>query len=384
MAGREFTGFCAALLRARGYRQVRRARHWGRHWGRRRVAVDLLARAPDGARVAVRCAPAKDAVNADAIASLHAAVTGGRLAGRAVTLVTNALVTPDARALAAEQGITVTDRAGLRHWMELARGGPRAPGGALPGDGPRPPSSALPGDGPRPPSGALPGSDPRAPGEGRVPRRRIRRPLLVIVAAGSGAALVVIGIVVNVITAAPARQPPAPRPAGLAVAGSAAIPGTTPVPVPSARPVPARPSTPPAPTRPHITKKPAFATKRLPAPPAKVVRAFYAAISSHDWELVWRLGGRNLGYGPYATYQGMVGGYAQTARDSLTTLRVTGDTVSGSFRAYQSDGTVRSYQFSYVVRGGAIVSGQQREVLWCRRVTVPASYGAGQTRWPSL
>jgi hypothetical protein len=99
---------------------------------------------------------------------------------------------------------------------------------------------------------------------------------------------------------------------------------------------------------------------------------------------VWRLGGRNLGYGPYATYQGMVAGYAQTVRDSLTTLRVTGATVTGSFRAQQSDGTVRSYQFSYVIRGGAIVSGQQREALWCRPVTVLASYGAGQTRWPSL
>jgi hypothetical protein len=77
---------------------------------------------------------------------------------------------------------------------------------------------------------------------------------------------------------------------------------------------------------------------------------------------VWRLGGRNLGYGPYATYPGMVTGYARTVRDSLTALHVTGDTVSGSFRAYQSDGTVRSYQFSYVVRGGAIVAGHQQEL----------------------
>jgi hypothetical protein len=332
MTGREFTGFCAALLRARGYRQVRRARHLARYWARHQVAVDLLARAPDGARVAIRCAPAKDAVNADAITALHAAACT-RLAGRAVTLVTNALVTPDARALAAERGITVTDRAGLRHWMELARGGRH---------------------------------DAAARGR-RLRPARIRRPGIVAIAAGSGVALVAAGIAVNVITTGPARQPPAPRTAGLAAQASASIPGTTPVPGASANPVPASPgpahpaSAPASQARPHVRQKSPLSAKRHPPQPAQVVRAFYAAISSHDWEQVWRLGGRNLGYGPYATYQGMVAGYAQTARDQLTTLRVTGDAVSGSFRAYQADGTVRSYQFSYVVRGGAIVSGHQRE-----------------------
>jgi hypothetical protein len=306
MAEREFTGFCAALLRARGYRRVRRARRWTRH----RVAVDLVARAPDGARVAVRCTSQKDAVSAGAIQALHAAAADNPLAGRAVTLLTNALVTPDARALAAERGITVTDRAGLRHWMEQTRAAGAAP----------------------------------------VPRgrRRISRPALIVAGAGSAAALVALAIAMHATATAPVHQSPAPRTAGLAAAGSAAIPGATPAPA--------------TPARPHIPKKATFSTKRLPPQPAHVVRAFYAAISSHDWELVWRLGGRNLGYGPYASYQGMVGGYAQTVRDSLTTLRVTGTTVSGSFRAYQADGTVLRYQFSYVVRGGAIVAGHQREV----------------------
>jgi hypothetical protein len=115
-------------------------------------------------------------------------------------------------------------------------------------------------------------------------------------------------------------------------------------------------------TRPQAPKKAPIQAERLPPQPAHVVRAFYAAISSHDWELVWRLGGHNLGYGPYATYQGMVAGYARTVRDELTSLHVTGSTVDGSFRAYQSDGTVRDYQFSYVVRGAAIVSGHQQKV----------------------
>jgi hypothetical protein len=93
-----------------------------------------------------------------------------------------------------------------------------------------------------------------------------------------------------------------------------------------------------------------------------VVRAFYAAISGHDWPLVWRLGGRSLGYGPYATYRGMVAGYAGTVRDEVTDLRARGSQVSGHFRAYHSDGQVRTYRFSYLVRGGVIASGTQQDV----------------------
>ncbi len=44
---------------------------------------------------------------------------------------------------------------------------------------------------------------------------------------------------------------------------------------------------------------------------------------------------------------------------------MSGEVVSGSFFAYEANGTVhavRRYVFRYVVRGGAIVSGQQHSV----------------------
>lgn len=88
------------------------------------------------------------------------------------------------------------------------------------------------------------------------------------------------------------------------------------------------------------------------------MREYYAAISRHDWPSVWRLGGRDLGRGPYATYSGMVAGYKDTIRDVLIAAHADGNTVSGRFLAYQTEGVIRPYQFTFVVRNGVIVSGQ--------------------------
>lgn len=73
---------------------------------------------------------------------------------------------------------------------------------------------------------------------------------------------------------------------------------------------------------------------------------------------MWRLGGRNLGRGPYATYDGMVAGYKDTIRDVLTSLHVTGDTATGRFLAYQTRDVTRPCQFTFLVRNGVIVSDQ--------------------------
>jgi hypothetical protein len=109
-----FTRYCAALMRLLGYQRVRRAR---------RGAVSLTATAPDGALVAMRCARQKEPVAVDAVRAFRQGIMTGGHAGRAGILVTTALVTPQARALAGDTGITVADRAVLRHWMELARAG---------------------------------------------------------------------------------------------------------------------------------------------------------------------------------------------------------------------------------------------------------------------
>jgi hypothetical protein len=102
----------------------------------------------------------------------------------------------------------------------------------------------------------------------------------------------------------------------------------------------------------------AKAAPQVPAP-AEVIRQFYAAISRHDWRQVWLLGGKNLGRGPYASFAGMVAGYRGTVRDLLKEAHVTGEIVTGSFLAYQDDGTTRVYRFHYTVRDGVIVAGYQ-------------------------
>jgi hypothetical protein len=87
--------------------------------------------------------------------------------------------------------------------------------------------------------------------------------------------------------------------------------------------------------------------------PREVVEAYFAAINAHDWRKVWDLGGRNLGQ----TYSAMVAGYRLTAHDVLTGIQVHGENVSVDLNARETDGTVQTYQASYVVRDGAITKG---------------------------
>lgn len=99
----------------------------------------------------------------------------------------------------------------------------------------------------------------------------------------------------------------------------------------------------------------------LPTSPAATVSAYYAAISQHDWRRVWQLGGKNLERGPSATYNGMVAGYRPTLRDVVKAIHVSGDSVSGWFLAYQTNGTL-AYSFRYTVHNGFIASGQAARI----------------------
>jgi Restriction endonuclease len=154
----------------------------------------------------------------------------------------------------------------------------------------------------------------------RLARRRVRgmHPVTLVMAAVLCAAVIAISIVADQIAAYPHPAPSAPD---------------------SSSAVRARNSPPAAPS------------------PGSVVREYFAAISRHDWRDVWRLGGRNVGRGLSATYNGMVSGYRLTARDVVTSLSVTGDSVSVRIRAYETTGAVQAYSFRYVVRNGVIVSG---------------------------
>jgi hypothetical protein len=75
------------------------------------------------APVVIRCLRQRDPADVAAVSALREAVASGPHAGRTPILVTTALVTPRARALASGEGgpVTVADRAALRHWMEQAR-----------------------------------------------------------------------------------------------------------------------------------------------------------------------------------------------------------------------------------------------------------------------
>ena len=344
MTPRQFTLFCAALLRALGYQRVgpSRARR-----GERGDLTDLVGLDPGGAPVVIRCLRQQDPVDAAAVSALRAAVASGRHAGRAATLVTTARLAADARALADDSisrgddppyppgrvrwranrighaggaALTVADRAVLRHWMEQAR--------------------ARVADAGPPPRGVA----------------GLRRDTAVLAGVIACAVVAVAAVAVLGGPGGTSRGGTTASAAGLAGAAPGSASGLSSAsPAPSASPSPPRSG----PASPSAHRSPSATPASDPADPRQVVRAFYAAISRHDWPRVWRLGGRNLGYGPYASYRGMVAGYAGTVRDEVTDLRASGNQVSGHFRAYHRDGRVRTYRFGYLVRGGVIASGAQ-------------------------
>jgi hypothetical protein len=104
-------------------------------------------------------------------------------------------------------------------------------------------------------------------------------------------------------------------------------------------------------THPGGQPTPTAGSPAVPRPRA-VVEAYFAAINAHHWRKVWNLGGKNLS----PTYGAMVAGYRSTARDVLTHVKTHGDRVSLRLIAHQTDGTVHTYQASYVVRNGVITT----------------------------
>lgn len=90
---------------------------------------------------------------------------------------------------------------------------------------------------------------------------------------------------------------------------------------------------------------------RTPRRPTATVRAYVAAINGHHYARAWRLGGRNTG-GSYAEF---VSGFSGTAKDTLTIVSVSGDVVTASLNAQQTDGTVSTYQGTYTVHHGVII-----------------------------
>jgi len=92
--------------------------------------------------------------------------------------------------------------------------------------------------------------------------------------------------------------------------------------------------------------------------PAATVDAYFAAITARDYTKAWQLGGQNLGTS-YATF---VSGFQGTAKDAVTILSVAGDVVTARLLAYQSDGTVKTYQGTYTVQNGEISQSNIQQV----------------------
>ncbi|MEE4544994.1 excalibur calcium-binding domain-containing protein [Streptomyces sp. V4-01] len=119
---------------------------------------------------------------------------------------------------------------------------------------------------------------------------------------------------------------------------------------------PSRPAaTPPAsgaPTQ-HTTSRPPAPRPSTHAPQdaPRTVGAYFSAIDAHDYRAAWDLGGKNLG-GSHASF---VQGFAGTARDTLRITGSSGDTVSITLDARQTDGSVSSYAGTYTVRDGVVV-----------------------------
>jgi len=134
-----------------------------------------------------------------------------------------------------------------------------------------------------------------------------------------------------------ARHPPAAA-SSLPAAANHAVTSAGPSSTPVAEPRGGAPG-------PHPTAPP-----RRRMRPTATVRAYIAAINGHHYARAWRIGGRNTG----GSYPGFVSGFAGTAKDTLTILSVSGHVVTARLTAWQTDGTVNTYQGTYTVHHGVI------------------------------
>ena len=83
--------------------------------------------------------------------------------------------------------------------------------------------------------------------------------------------------------------------------------------------------------------------------------SYYQDISNQDYAAAWALGGPDLNGG--TSYASWAAGYATTASISLGTFSYFGsDQVAVSLAALQDDGSVYTYQGTYTVQDGLIIS----------------------------
>ncbi|MGI5277728.1 hypothetical protein [Streptomyces rochei] len=93
------------------------------------------------------------------------------------------------------------------------------------------------------------------------------------------------------------------------------------------------------------------------AGPEATVTAYFEAINDRDFTTAWDLGGKNLDQ----DYDHFVAGFDTTESDELTVHGTAGETVYVTFTARQTDGSEQTYDGSYTVRDGLIVSAVVQE-----------------------
>ena len=245
MSGDEFESYCFRLLPFLGYWNLERI------GGPGDGGADILATGQSG-DVAVQCKRRSGSIGPWAVRELAGTVAGGRHARRSPILMTNAFVTPGCREAARELDICVIGREELGRAMWLAK--------SQTAQGQRPASQAR----AERPDASLLSAMQEIPGD--------------ILATGAimlGAVTTIVIVMIYALVAGPVRGSRPPAVGAVASASNAAG---------------------------EVARGPS-----QPAP-AKVVQDYYEAINRRDWPLVWRLGGRNVGTGPAATYAGMVAG----------------------------------------------------------------------------
>lgn len=108
------------------------------------------------------------------------------------------------------------------------------------------------------------------------------------------------------------------------------------------------PTTSPPTTSPPTASPP---TTALVAPGA-VVQEYYDAINSRDYQKAWALGGENLN----SNYAAYVQGLSGTSSDIVTILSTQGNTVAVGIVVTEDSGVKVTYQGTYTVSNGVIVS----------------------------
>jgi hypothetical protein len=112
---------------------------------------------------------------------------------------------------------------------------------------------------------------------------------------------------------------------------------------------------PPATTAAPAVAPPAAAPAPQQVNAQAVVTQYYQDITDQDYAAAWALGGPYLNGG--TSYASWATGYATTASISLGTFSYFGsDQVAVSLSALQDDGSVYTYQGTYTVQDGLIVS----------------------------